>query len=237
MGTRYNIDCPVFLESGEMNVTSPFGYRSSPSNGKRTFHRGVDIVRYINGGSTTATVTAIDDGKVRYVFDKVPGVDHESSENSAGNYVVITHDGGYVTKYFHLKHNSIKVKKGDVIKKGTVIGYMGNTGNSYGAHLHFQLEFGGEPIDGLPYLLGEKSIIPKEEDKKEEDIEMTEVRYKTLRDIPEALQAEAAELVAMGALRGRGDESGLDITDDMLRTMIVCKRYTDAAIELNEADK
>ena len=225
MATRYNAKCPVFLEEGEMNVTSPFGYRTSPSTGKRTMHKGVDLTRWA-GYSALATITAFEDGVVRYVFDKVPGVDHDSDENSAGNYVVITHADGYVTKYFHLKHKSIKVKKGDAVKRGDVIGYMGNTGNSYGAHLHFQLELNGTPIDGLPYLLGEDFIVKPEKDETEEN--MAEVkRYRTIEEIPEALRAEAQELIDSGALKGRGDEKGLDVTDDMLRAIIISKRYTD----------
>lgn len=225
MATRYNAKCPVFLEEGEMNVTSPFGYRTSPSTGKRTMHKGVDLTRYA-GYSATATITAFEDGVVRYVFDKVPGVDHDSDENSAGNYVVITHADGYVTKYFHLKHKSITVKKGDVVKRGDVIGYMGNTGNSYGAHLHFQLELNGTPIDGLPYLLGEDFIVEPPKEETEEN--MAEVkRYRTIDEIPEALRAETQELIDSGALKGRGDEKGLDVTDDMLRAIIISKRYTD----------
>lgn len=228
MATRYKVKCPVFLEEGEMNVTSPFGYRTSPSTGKRTMHKGVDLTRWA-GYSALATITAFEDGVVRYVFDKVPGVDHDSDENSAGNYVVITHADGYVTKYFHLKHKSITVKKGDAVRKGDVIGYMGNTGNSYGAHLHFQLELNGTPIDGLPYLLGEDYIIEPPKEETEEN--MAEIkRYRTIEETPEALRAETQELIDSGALKGRGDESGLDVTDDMLRSLIIAKRYTDTAI-------
>ena len=52
-------------------------------------------------------------------------------------------------------------------------------------------------------------------------------RFKTLDEVPVSLQPETAELIASGALQGKGGESGLDITEDMLRTMIVCKRYAE----------
>lgn len=157
MGTKYDIDCPVFAESGGMYVTSPFGTRKSPSNGQLSTHKGVDITRW-NGYSTTATITAFADGTVTAVKTDIVGVDHTNSANSAGNYVTIKHDNGYVTKYFHLKYGSIVLRVGDRVKQGQRIGFMGNTGNSYGAHLHFQLELNGTPIDGLPFLLGNKTI-------------------------------------------------------------------------------
>ncbi len=65
-----------------------------------------------------------------------------------------------VSRYFHLRYGSIPaaIRKGAKVKAGDTVGYMGNTGDSYGAHLHFQLEQDGKPIDGAPYLKGEKVI-------------------------------------------------------------------------------
>lgn len=54
-----------------------------------------------------------------------------------GNYVMVLHKGNLVTLYGHLEH--VTVNEGQEIKQGTVIGYMGNTGISYGAHLHFEI--------------------------------------------------------------------------------------------------
>ena len=50
------------------------------------------------------------------------------------------------------------MRVGAAVKAGDVLGHMGNTGDSYGAHLHFQLEQNGKPIDGTPYLKGVKVI-------------------------------------------------------------------------------
>ena len=150
---RYGLSqAPVFKEAGDINETSPFGEK----RGSKT-HKGVDVVRY-SGGSTTAYITAIADGKVTAVKNTVTGVDHNT--NLEGNYVCIDHGGGMVSKYFHLKYGSIPagVRVGQAVSKGTVIGYMGNTGDSYGAHLHFQLEQNGTPINGTPYLKGQKVI-------------------------------------------------------------------------------
>ena len=58
-------------------------------------------------------------------------------------------------EYCHLKNKSICVSVGDRVTAGQQIGYMGSTGYSTGAHLHFQLEIFGMPTDPIPYILGE----------------------------------------------------------------------------------
>lgn len=54
-----------------------------------------------------------------------------------GNYIKIIHSDGTVAEYYHLKYNGAKVKMGDEVEKGQIIGFSGNTGWSYGPHLHF----------------------------------------------------------------------------------------------------
>ena len=133
---------PVFAEDGDMQLNSPFAPRVDPISGKKnTRHEGVDIVRY-DGYARTATVTAFADGVVTGVKTSVAGVDTDNPNNSAGNYVIIDHGGGWVTKYFHLKYGTVVVTKGQTVRAGDKLGYMGNTGYSSGAHLHFQLENG-----------------------------------------------------------------------------------------------
>ncbi len=70
--------------------------------------------------------------------------------NSAGNWVVISHGNGLVTKYMH--HSSICVSAGQRIAKGQQIGYVGSTGYSTGAHLHFQVELNGRPVNPNNYM-------------------------------------------------------------------------------------
>ncbi len=144
--------CPVFKEAGDACETAPFGEKRGGY-----IHKGVDIVRYA-GYNTTATITAIAGGTVTAVKNTVTGTDHKS--NPEGNYVCIDHGGGMASKYFHLKYGSIPaaIRKGAAVEAGDVLGFMGNTGDSYGAHLHFQLELNGKPIDGAPYLKGQKTI-------------------------------------------------------------------------------
>lgn len=158
----YNVKCPVFQEDGTINVTSPFGYRVL--NGVPQGHKGIDITRWTGSYSALATIIAFDNGKIIAYNNSVPGPDYVNPNNSAGNYICIDHGNGWVTKYFHLAYNTLPndLYWGKPITKGSYVGYMGNTGNSYGAHLHFQLEKDGVPIDPLPYLLGEKKMDTKE---------------------------------------------------------------------------
>ena len=151
MGIYRLTQAPVFKEPGDIYETSPFGEKRGTY-----IHKGVDVVRNI-GYNTTATIVAIADGTVTAVKNTVTGVTKAHPE---GNYVDVDHGGGLVSRYFHLKCGSIpaSVRRGAAVKKGTVLGYMGNTGDSYGAHLHFQLEQNGKPIDGTPYLKGVKVI-------------------------------------------------------------------------------
>ena len=152
MGKYGLSECPVFKEAGDAYETSPFGEK----RGTYT-HKGIDIVRHI-GYNTTATIVAVADGTVTAVKNTVTGVDHVNDVE--GNYVVVDHGGGMVTKYFHLKYGSIPagIRRGVKVKAEDKLGFMGNTGDSYGAHLHFQLEQNGKPIDPKPYITGQKVI-------------------------------------------------------------------------------
>ncbi len=124
---------------------------------KKSIHDGVDLVGY---KSSLDYIIAYADGKV--VALKNDYSTNDRSGNSYGNYVKIKHSNGYFTLYAHLKYNSIPVKIGDEIKKGQIIGYMGNTGHSTGAHLHFEVRNeNDQKIDPTPYL--EKDIILKAE--------------------------------------------------------------------------
>lgn len=71
-----------------------------------------------------------------------------------GNYVIVRHAGGEFSQYAHLKQGSLKVKAGDKVTRGQVIGQLGHTGNSTEPHLHFQLTDGPDPMysRGLPIV-------------------------------------------------------------------------------------
>jgi hypothetical protein len=135
-------------------VTSPFGYRTHPLTGARgSHHNGIDIA---DGG--TRPIYAVADGVVRRSY----------LSTSYGETIMIEHKiNGVVweTVYAHMKENSRRFKVGDKVKQGDVIGTMGNTGNSTGQHLHFELHKGGlwnmaksNAVDPEEYL--EKVLYP-----------------------------------------------------------------------------
>ena len=111
-------------------------------------HKGIDLVLW-QSGSALSGVGAAWDGRVTAVRDTVDGF---SSRESAGNYVIIDHGGGVVTKYYHLEHGTVSAAAGERVYAGQYIGMMGASGYVTGAHLHFQLEIDGVPVDPAPYI-------------------------------------------------------------------------------------
>ncbi|MDM9621574.1 MULTISPECIES: M23 family metallopeptidase [unclassified Rhizobium] len=105
-------------------------------------------------------VHAAADGVVVNLYDdadeQVPGADAKgiTTENVGGNMLVIDIGGGAFAFYAHMQRGSLKVKLGDRVKVGQVIGLLGNTGNSTAPHLHFHVMDGPSPLDanGLPYV-------------------------------------------------------------------------------------
>ena len=142
------------LENGVHYITSDYKTR----NNSRPDHKGIDLVSHNGKQTTTDEIVAIANGVVTI----------STYSSSAVYYVQIKHDNCYTTRYLHMKKDSIKVKKGDKVTKGQILGYMGNTGNSNGAHLHFDVNDGKNYVDPLPYLEGTKTF-EKESDKIEED--------------------------------------------------------------------
>lgn len=111
-------------------------------------HKGIDLVKY---KAQTCNILAHSYGKVVAVIKNYKTTDKTGS--SYGNYVKIKHDNGYYTLYAHLKYGSVNVKVGDVVEKGQVLGYMGKTGHSNGAHLHFEVRNTKDTrIDPTPYI-------------------------------------------------------------------------------------
>lgn len=101
---------------------------------KSLSHKGIDLVKKTN---QTCNIIAHTEGKVVWLQKGQKNNKKSTGNASYGNCVKIKHPNGYYTLYAHLK--SVEVKSGAKVKKGQVIGYMGNTGNSYGSHLHFEV--------------------------------------------------------------------------------------------------
>lgn len=116
------------LKKYDNKITQPY---------KKGTHNGIDIVGSNNGKSATDYIIAHSDGVV-VKLEKNCNKTYKTG-SSYGNYVKIKHENGYYTLYAHLKYGSVAVKVGDKVQKGDIIGYMGNTGHSSGAHLHFEV--------------------------------------------------------------------------------------------------
>ncbi|MBQ2392255.1 MAG: M23 family metallopeptidase [Clostridia bacterium] len=128
------------FESQKYRVTSPYGKRVL--NGATQFHGGVDLVGI--GGTAVCSVC---DGTV--VSSQII-TDKNNLTWQWGNYVAVRGSDGAVIYYCHLASRA--VKKGDKVKKGQRIGIMGNTGYSFGAHLHFEVRRNNKAIDAAEYL-------------------------------------------------------------------------------------
>ena len=126
---------PIRQGSGSMiwpvggTFTSPFGQRWG------RLHAGIDIAAAVG-----TPIRAAESGKVVLA----------SWTGGYGNYTCIQHSGSLSTCYAHQVRYGTSV--GANVSKGDVIGYVGNTGNSTGAHLHFETRVGGNPVDPMGYL-------------------------------------------------------------------------------------
>lgn len=112
-------------------------------------HSGIDIV---GAGRTTDYIIAHSDGKVIFCQKGYRNNKGSTGNASYGNCVKIQHANGYATLYAHL--DTVNVSLNQTVKQGQVIGYMGNSGNSYGAHLHFEVWKNGVRINPKPYIDG-----------------------------------------------------------------------------------
>lgn len=116
-------------------ITSGFGYRSSPTAGASSYHQGIDIA-----ASRGSVVSAADGGRVVYA----------GYNGGYGNQIVIQHDDGTQTYYSHLDY--ISVRKGQSVSQKQYIGNVGSTGISTGPHLDFRVNVGGQFVDPLKYF-------------------------------------------------------------------------------------
>lgn len=117
-------------------VTSPFGWRVHPIDGKYKFHTGMDI-----GMNYQEPVGSVLDGVVVYA----------SPRGGYGNCVIVSHGNDH-TLYGHL--DSIACRVGDIVPRGTLLGYVGSTGYSTGPHLHLEWWHDGKYCDPAPLLNG-----------------------------------------------------------------------------------
>ena len=125
-------------------ISSAYGMRISPFTGKRQFHPGIDIA-----GWKGTPIMAPAKGKVTSV----------RKWGSMGLTAKIRHDSTYTTLYGHLL--KVVVKKGQYVKRGEIIGYMGNSGRSTGYHLHYEVHKNGKRINPFFHMMdwGKNNIL------------------------------------------------------------------------------
>lgn len=117
-------------------LTSGFGSRRDPVNGRRNFHPAVDIA-------------APPGREVRAPADGI--VTRAGRIGALGNAVYLSHGFGITTRYGHMAR--LTVKPGERVKRGDVLGHVGSTGRSTGYHLHYEVHVDGEAINPLAYIL------------------------------------------------------------------------------------
>lgn len=116
-------------------ISSQFGYRTDPINKTKQFHSGIDF-----SAEVAAIIYAVADGEIIF-----------SGQNGGyGKLIEIEHKFGYKTRYGHLVE--FYKKKGDYVKKGTPIGFVGSTGRSTGNHLHYEIIKNNRKINPIKYI-------------------------------------------------------------------------------------
>lgn len=128
--------CTPSIRPADGWFSSGFGYRISPFTNKREFHKGLDIATRIG-----TPVIAPADGLVVFA----------GKEGNYGKMLTINHSYNIKTRYGHL--HRFRVKKGQHVKRGQVIGEVGNSGRCTGPHLHYEVLLSGVPVNPLRYIL------------------------------------------------------------------------------------
>ena len=116
-------------------ISSYFGERADPFDGRETFHKGVDFA-----GAEGSDVVAVAAGVVTWAGER----------SGFGKLVEINHGDGYVTRYAHNERTLVSV--GQTVTRGEKIALMGSTGHSTGPHVHFEVLRNGRQVDPLSYI-------------------------------------------------------------------------------------
>ena len=120
-----------------IRLSSTFGSRSDPFNGRARMHQGIDIP-----GPIGTPIYATADGVVR----------RSQWVNGYGNLVEISHGNGMETRYGHM--SKLVAQPNERVRRGQLIGLMGSTGRSTGSHLHYEVRIAGNAVNPMPYIEG-----------------------------------------------------------------------------------
>lgn len=129
------------LENAKTRITSPFGWRVHPVSKKRTMHYGVDY-----GASEGTPIFVMEDGIV------IESRLSTAANGGYGEYVKVKHSNGDVSTYAHMISGSRVVKKGEKVVEGQMLGKVGETGNTTGPHLHWEVAVNGAPVNPIVYV-------------------------------------------------------------------------------------
>ncbi len=124
-------------------MASGFGWRTDPFTKKRKRHWGMDF-----SAERGTPIYATGDGKISRADNRAAGF---------GNHVRIDHGFGYVSIYAHME--KISVRKGNRVKRGDIIGYVGSSGRSVAPHLHYEITKDGRKINPINFYYGNLSPI------------------------------------------------------------------------------
>ena len=161
-----SLKCSV-LKSGFCEITQGFGGSNN--------HRGLDLV---GANYTLDDIISYADGTVNMVTNGYGNGAGEGVNWAYGNFVKIINDDGTVCLYAHMQYTSVKV--GQRVSKGQVIGRMGNSGNSFGAHLHWEYWSRNDyysNVDPSPYLAPKEPIVLPKPVERNKDKRQFQVDY------------------------------------------------------------
>lgn len=139
MMAQRQIQSDVFIAGRPVDkgwISSRFGYRPDPFNGKRTFHSGIDF----STGGSGSDINTVASGVVTWSGEK----------SGYGLMVEVNHGKGYTTRYAHAE--KLLVDIGDIVQKGQNIALVGSTGRSTGPHVHFEVYKNGRVVDPAAYI-------------------------------------------------------------------------------------
>ncbi|MPT47644.1 MAG: M23 family metallopeptidase [Sphingobium sp.] len=139
---RATIYIPTGRPVDSLSLTSNFGARNDPFNGRVRMHKGLDI-----RGPVGTPIYAAADGIIN----------RSQWMNGYGNLIEINHGNDTATRYGHL--SKLLVKPNERVRRGQLIGLMGSTGRSTGSHLHYEIRVAGVAINPEPFITGSERAM------------------------------------------------------------------------------
>ncbi len=133
---------PRVVPASVQSITSGFGYRRDPFNGRGAMHAGIDFK-----GAIGSPIFAAAGGRVSFAGSKA----------GYGQAIEVTHGNGIVTRYAHLSR--IDAKIGQRVAAGATIGGLGSTGRSTGPHLHFEVRINDRAVNPRPFLEAAPDVL------------------------------------------------------------------------------